>query len=142
MADPAGIERTLLAGAEKARALSRPFMGRLRQAVGLRNLAEGAATKTVKGAKASKGSSKIGFKQYRERDGLFYFKLLDERGSTLLQSIGFKSPQDAGQIIGALQQSPDDFVNSFANQLEPIDNETALAAAKVLKTLSQAAAES
>jgi len=142
IADPAGIERTLLAGAEKARALSRPFMGRLRQAVGLRNLAEGAATKTVKGAKASKSSSKIGFKQYRERDGLFYFKLLDERGSTLLQSIGFKSPQDAGQIIGALQQSPDDFVNSFANQLEPIDNETALAAAKVLKTLSQAAAES
>src|SRR5688572_1763779 len=42
MANPAQIETTLLAGAEKARVLSRPLMSRLRQAVGLRSLATGA----------------------------------------------------------------------------------------------------
>ena len=41
--DPARIETTLLAGAAKARALSQPFMGRLRHAVGLRNLGARAA---------------------------------------------------------------------------------------------------
>ncbi|MDM0046023.1 tryptophan--tRNA ligase [Variovorax dokdonensis] len=142
MADPAQIERTLLAGAEKARAQSRPFMARLRHAVGLRGLAENTGAKTNKPSKPVKSNSKAGFKQYRERDGLFYFKLQDEKGSTLLQSRGFKSPQDAGRVIGAMQQNPLDFVNSFADQLEPVDNQTALAASKVLETLSQAAAES
>ena len=42
MAHPEEIERILLAGAEKARALSGPFMSRLRHAVGLRSLAAGA----------------------------------------------------------------------------------------------------
>jgi len=142
MADPAQIERILLAGAEKARTLSRPFMGRLRHAVGLRTLAEGTGGGKAAQPSKAKSASKMGFKQYRERDGLFYFKLLDERGSTLLQSLGFKSPQDAGRVIGAMQHFPDDFVNSFADQLEPVDNQTALAAAKVLKTLSQADGES
>jgi len=135
MADPAQIEAILLAGAEKARALSRPFMSRLRQAVGLRSLATVAKVATAKGAKVTK-SSKAGFKQYRERDGLFYFKLQDEQGSTLLQSRGFPTPQEAGRIIGALQQVPEDFVNSYADYLEPIDNQQAQAAVKVLEALA------
>lgn len=135
MADPSQIEAILLAGAEKARALSRPFMSRLRQAVGLRSLATGAKAATGKGPKVTK-SSKAGFKQYRERDGMFYFKLQDEQGSTLLQSRGFKTPQEAGQIIGALQQVPGDFVNSYADYLEPIDNQQAQAAVKVLEALA------
>ncbi len=36
--DPARVERELLAGAERARALSRPLMDQLRQAVGIRTL--------------------------------------------------------------------------------------------------------
>jgi len=135
MADPSQIEAILLAGAEKARALSRPFMSRLRQAVGLRSLATVAKVATAKGAKVTK-SSKAGFKQYRERDGLFYFKLQDEQGSTLLQSRGFPTPQEAGRIIGALQQVPEDFVNSYADYLEPIDNQQAQAAVKVLEALA------
>ena len=135
MADPSQIEAILLAGAEKARALSRPFMSRLRQAVGLRSLATVAKAATAKGPKVTK-SSKAGFKQYRERDGLFYFKLQDEQGSTLLQSRGFPTPQEAGRIIGALQQVPEDFVNSYADYLEPIDNQQAQAAVKVLEALA------
>ncbi|MGR4870954.1 tryptophan--tRNA ligase [Variovorax sp. LARHSF232] len=136
MAEPAQIEATLLAGAEKAHALSQPFMSRLRQAVGLRSLATGAKP-VAKAAKSTK-STKAGFKQYRERDGLFYFKLLDEQGSTLLQSRGFQTPQEAGRVIGEMQQLPHDLVNSFADRLEPVDNEVALAASKVLEALAKA----
>lgn len=135
MADPSQIETILLAGAEKARAISRPFMSRLRHAVGLRSLASGAKAAAPKAAKAAK-SSKAGFKQYRERDGMFYFKLLDEQGSTLLQSRGFKTPQEAGLVIGGMQQTPRDFVNSYADLLEPVDNQTALSAVKVLEALA------
>ena len=140
MADPSQIETILLAGAEKARAISQPFMSRLRQAVGLRSLATGAKAATTKSTKVTK-SSKAGFKQYRERDGLFYFKLLDEQGSTLLQSRGFQTPQEAGRIIGAMQQTPHDFVNSYTDLLEPVDNQAALAAVKVLEALANPTGE-
>ncbi|RYF60587.1 MAG: tryptophan--tRNA ligase, partial [Comamonadaceae bacterium] len=73
IADPAQIERILQAGADKARVESRALMSRARQAVGLRNLASQPAS--AKAAKASK-SAGPSFKQYRERDGQFYFKLL------------------------------------------------------------------
>jgi tryptophanyl-tRNA synthetase len=143
MANPAEIESILLAGAEKARVISHPFMSRLRQAVGLRSLSTGpkpANTKDGKSKKVTK-SSKAGFKQYRERDGLFYFKLLDEEGSTLLQSRGFQTPQEAGRIIGAMQQQPHDFVNSYTDCLEPIDNQQVLAAVKVLEALADTGEE-
>ncbi|HWT21762.1 MAG TPA: tryptophan--tRNA ligase, partial [Variovorax sp.] len=101
MNDPAEIERILLIGAEKARKLSRPFMAELRHAVGLRNLASG---RDKGGARKAAKAAKPSFKQYRERDdGLFYFKLLDAHGATLLQSRGFASPQEAGRAIAALQ---------------------------------------
>ncbi|MGJ7557190.1 tryptophan--tRNA ligase [Variovorax sp. RB3P1] len=118
MNDPAEIERILLIGAEKARALSKPFMTSLRHAVGLRNLAAG---KDKAGAKAAK-VAKPSFKQYREKaDGLFYFKLLDARGETLLQSRGFASPQEAGRTIAVLQAQRGEALTALAGQLEPID---------------------
>jgi tryptophanyl-tRNA synthetase len=97
--DPAKIEAILLAGAAKARQIATPFMGRLRQAVGLRDLQAQAISKTTKPVKVAKPV----FKQYRERDGKFYFKLLDVDGRLLLQSLGFESPKEAGQTIGLLQ---------------------------------------
>ncbi|MDB5827210.1 MAG: tryptophan--tRNA ligase [Variovorax sp.] len=136
--DPAQIERILLAGAEKARQLSRPFMTRLRHAVGLRDLSslggQGAAAskKTGKGAKAGKPT----FKQYRERDGLFYFKLLDAHNGTLLQSRGFQSPQDAGRAIGALQHRPNEALATLAEQLEPVDNDAMRAVMAALEELA------
>ena len=43
------------------------------------------------------------FKQYRDADGKFYFKLVQgER--VLLQSVGFDSPRDAGQRVAAIKQ--------------------------------------
>ena len=100
--DPARIEKTLLAGAEKARAIATPFTARLRHAVGLRPLQATDSGKTAKTNKAAAPS----FKQYREQDGLFYFKLLDAHGKLLLQSSGFASPRDAGVCIKALQEAP------------------------------------
>ncbi|MFC7459978.1 tryptophan--tRNA ligase [Hydrogenophaga defluvii] len=100
--DPARIEKTLLAGAEKARAIATPFTARLRHAVGLRPLQVTDSGKTTKANKVGAPS----FKQYREQDGQFYFKLLDAHGKLLLQSSGFGSPRDAGVCIKALQEAP------------------------------------
>ncbi len=99
IADPAKVEAILLAGALKARALATPFMARLRQSVGLRDLRQGATAKAEKSAKSALPS----FKQYREADGRFYVKLVDAAGKLLLQSPGFESPKDAGQLVRNLQ---------------------------------------
>jgi tryptophanyl-tRNA synthetase len=114
MNDPAKIEAILLAGAAKARQIATPFMGRLRHAVGLRDLRvqdNGKATKIAKPAKPV-------FKQYREKDGKFYFKLVDVDGQLLLQSRGFDSPKDAGQTIGLLQTQGSAVLSSLADKLE------------------------
>ena len=100
MHDPGKIEDTLLAGAEKARKLSAPFMAKLRHAVGLRNLRTETSAKAAKATKAAMPA----FKQYRERDGKFYFKLVDAQGRLLLQSRAFDSPKDAGMAVTRLQK--------------------------------------
>lgn len=43
------------------------------------------------------------FKQYREADGLFYFKLASADGRVLLQSAGFETGRDAGRCIARLK---------------------------------------
>ena len=98
--DPGKIEAILLAGAQKARALSAPFAARLRHAVGLRDLRQTNDAKALKTAKTALPS----FKQYRETDGRFYVKLVDAQGRFLLQSVGFESPKEAGQLVRQLQQ--------------------------------------
>jgi len=97
---PEELERILKAGAEKARARAVPFMAELRHAVGLRNLAAQAGGSKGKAAKAALPS----FKQYREADGKFYFKLVNAAGKLLLQSQGFNSPKEAGQMIRWLRE--------------------------------------
>ena len=145
--DPAQIETILLDGAERARALARPFMARLREAVGLRPLGVGAAAgardaeKREKAEKVHGTAARASFKQYRERDGLFYFKLVDGRGATLLQSRGFSSPQEAGRAIGALQTGRGAALAQLASQLEPTDNVATLAAADALEALATAASD-
>ena len=99
MAHPQEVEALLHAGAAKARAVATPFMARLRQAVGLRSLAS-SATGPAKAAKVAEAS----FKQYREKDGQFYFKLVDAKGALLLQSLGFESPKQAGVAIALIKQ--------------------------------------
>jgi tryptophanyl-tRNA synthetase len=111
--NPAKIETILKAGAAKARAIATPFMGQLRHAVGLRNLTTQDSTNT----KAAKVALPV-FKQYREADGQFYFKLQGADGRLLLQSAGFASPKDAGQTIAALQTRGIDALAEFGATLQ------------------------
>ncbi|MBY4597511.1 tryptophan--tRNA ligase [bacterium BD-1] len=99
MARPDHIEAVLRAGAEKARAIATPLMLELRRAVGLRDLREQAGGKKEAKAKAALPV----FKQYREKDGRFHFKLVDAFGRELLVSPGFASPREAGQAVAALK---------------------------------------
>ncbi|RDI26123.1 tryptophanyl-tRNA synthetase [Pseudacidovorax intermedius] len=141
MAEPQRIEDTLRAGGEKARVLSRALTSRLREAVGLRNLGQlgAAAGGTTKAAKAARPS----FKQYRERDdGQFYFKLQDARGTVLLQSQGFASPQEAGRAIAQLQAEGEPALAALASRLAPLDNAARAAVVAALAVLAEAAAES
>ena len=100
IAHPERIEAILLEGARKARAVAAPFLAELRDAVGLRRMVAVAAKvdKTV-ATKAALPS----FKQYREADGKFYFKLAAADGRVLLQSVAFESGRDAGQWVARLK---------------------------------------
>lgn len=101
MAHPEKVETALQIGAQRARDLSRPFIAKLRAAVGLRSLASpDTHTQKTKATKQALPS----FKQYREADGKFYFKFMAADGRLLLQSTGFDQPKQAGQTIGQLQQ--------------------------------------
>ncbi|KGE50698.1 tryptophan--tRNA ligase [Xanthomonas axonopodis pv. vasculorum] len=103
MAEPAKIEAILRAGGARLRArYATPLLAELRDAVGLRDLSSQAATAAVQ---ASEKIALPVFKQYRESDGQFYFKLNDGAGALLLQSDGFASPRDAGQVIARLKQA-------------------------------------
>jgi len=101
MAQPEAIEATLQAGAAKARALAAPLLATLREAVGLRRFqplkAAPVDTHKHKSALAS-------FKQYRESDNLFYFKLVAADGELLLQSQGLAQGRDAGQWVARLKK--------------------------------------
>jgi len=101
MSDPAQIEAILLKGANKARQVGTPFMQSLRQAVGLRGLT--GLQNAVKVENKSVKSTLASFKQYRETDGLFYFKLVDPNANTLLQSRGFVTPKEAGAAIAKIK---------------------------------------
>ncbi|MGW8276531.1 tryptophan--tRNA ligase [Xanthomonas axonopodis] len=103
IAEPARIEAILRAGGARLRArYATPLLVELRDAVGLRDLSSQAATAAVQ---ASEKIALPVFKQYRESDGQFYFKLNDGAGALLLQSDGFASPRDAGQVIARLKQA-------------------------------------
>ena len=129
MADPTKIEAILQAGASKATALSAPFMSELRHAVGLRKLA--VPTSPASKPKAAK-TLLPSFKQYREADGQFYFKLLSPEGKLLVQSLGFTSGKEAAMAIATLQRQGAAAWPAMQNKVQPIsdislsDVETAL----------------
>ena len=100
VAEPQRIERLLRDGAQRLRErYASPFIAELRNAAGLRALDAGQRPKPV--ARQDKPALPV-FKQYREADGRFHFKLVDgER--LLLQGNGFESPREAGQLVAALK---------------------------------------
>jgi len=100
IAHPDRIEAILLEGARKARAVAAPFLAELRDAVGLRRMV--AVPAKVDKAIATRAALPS-FKQYREADGKFYFKLAAADGRVLLQSAAFDSGRDAGQWVARLK---------------------------------------
>ncbi|MEO6269047.1 MAG: tryptophan--tRNA ligase, partial [Lautropia sp.] len=105
--DPVRIEEALRVGALKARKLAAPLMISLRQAVGLRSLADIDGKKQAEVAPDDTVREELKppvFKQYRERDGKFYFKLVGPQGRVLLQSRGFESPREAGEVIASFHK--------------------------------------
>ena len=134
MADPAQIEQILRAGGERARALAVPLMKQLREAVGLRNLAQNQAPQAAKAAKSALPQ----FKQYREADGKFYFKLVSAAGQLLLQSTAFDAPKEAGQSIARLQQQGTAALAELDARLVPVEGVDAAQVSEALDQLSAA----
>ncbi|MBN8802658.1 MAG: tryptophan--tRNA ligase [Lysobacteraceae bacterium SCN 69-123] len=131
MAEPEKIEAILRRRGQQLREqFAIPLLKELRHAVGLRDLSSaGDAPKAVAAAKAALPL----FKQYREKDGRFYFKLLDGEGTLLVQSEGFDSPRDAGQLIAVLKQAEQgDALQSGLFRLEA-DVDAVLAALRQLR---------
>jgi len=102
IAKPAEIEAILRAGAQRVRErYAIAFMAQLREAVGLRDLSRVCLSAPV--SEPVLKSVPATFKQYREADGQFYFKLVQgER--VLLQSHGFAAPREVGQIIARIKR--------------------------------------
>ncbi|MDL5035534.1 tryptophan--tRNA ligase [Comamonas sp. Y6] len=131
---PAELEEILQAGAAKARKLATPFVQQLRSAVGIRNLAQAQKAK-VKAVKASLPQ----FKQYREADGQFYFKLVAADGQLLLQSQGFAAPKEAGQSIAQLQREGAAALSTLKPRLQAVDGVQDEQVIQALEQLREAA---
>ena len=137
MARPEDIEAILQAGAKKARAVAVPLMQQLRSAVGLRSLAAGTTPDALRKPAAAAKPALPSFKQYREADGQFYFKLTSSNGDLLLQSLGFAAAKDAGAAIGLLQTGADDALTGLVQKLLPL---SAAQHERALKELGELAA--
>ncbi|MGY8819023.1 MAG: tryptophan--tRNA ligase [Pseudomonadales bacterium] len=97
MQRPGDLEDILQAGAAKARKVATPFLGELRESVGLRNFrSEVASAAPVK----KKGGKAARFASFRETDGSFRFRFFAADGEELLLSRPFSDPK----AIGALSQ--------------------------------------
>ena len=82
------------------------------------------------------------FKQYREADGKFYFKLVDPQGRLLLQSMGFDAPKDAGQAIANLNKQGAAALPALAARLQSLPAVRPEEVAAALQQLADAAAAS
>jgi len=136
MAHPEKVEAMLARGAERARAQAAPFLRQLRAAVGLRPLSAAIGTPRAQDKPAAPAAL-ASFKQYREADGLFYFKLVAADGRVLLHSTGFAAPREAGQAIARLQREPDALAQ-LADRLQPLDAAAAQDASTALHALAAA----
>jgi tryptophanyl-tRNA synthetase len=128
MAHPERIEATLQEGAAKARALAAPLMARLREAVGLRRFQplKASSKETTK----SRPALPL-FKQYRESDGRFYFKLSAADGRVLLQSQGFDGGREAGEWVKRLKTE-----GAAALAAAPVERGEGVSEAEVAEALS------
>ncbi|MGH8081221.1 MAG: tryptophan--tRNA ligase [Lysobacter sp.] len=139
MSRPADIEAILLDGARRVRErYAKGLMKRLREAVGLRDLSQTASVAGAAKAEA-KAAALPAFKQYREADGQFYFKLADG-DRVLLQSRGFAAPKEIGQLIGAAKAGRLELSQLLA-AAEPVDAAQHSEVAAALAAIAQAEAD-
>ena len=101
MQEPEKVEAILREGVERIRPRARALVDRCRNAVGLRAFKPLQAKKAAVKAKKSKAS----LKQYREKDGLFYFKLVNGQGKTLLTAGGLPSGKEVGAHLQSFKAS-------------------------------------
>jgi len=99
---PAQLEEILREGARKAREVTAPLLDELHRAVGLGSFS--APVAGVGGSGQEAATRLPQFKQYREADGRFHFKLVDGEGRLLLQGDGHASPRDCGQVVARLKR--------------------------------------
>lgn len=111
IARPDDLEDILLAGAAKARRYATPFLGELREAVGLRSL----KTQVATGSAKKKASKTARFVSFRESDGSFRFRLLDADGTELALSIPFAEAKTAGITSKQLVTTPASVVAGEGN---------------------------
>lgn len=116
IANPAALERTLLAGAARARAMAAPFIARVRAACGLRSLADltiGAAESTTDRSASDKSASDKKGQQappklstFKDSEG-FRFKLSQaDNKLVLLESIAFDDAKSCGVAMASLKTAP------------------------------------
>ncbi len=130
IARPGDIEDILRDGGLRLRErYATPLLQQLRDAVGLRDLGKVIGVGTATGSVA-KAAPPV-FKQYREADGRFYFKLVDG-DRVLLQSRAFDAPRDAGQAIARLRRGELALADAPATPGEGVDLATAQAALDAL----------
>ena len=97
MADPSVIEGILIDNANRLREqYVQPKLKTLRHAVGIRPLTAASAATPDKDDAQAQAVVLPQIKQYRDKDGLFYFKL-SSGDAELIQSIGFDNPRAAGE---------------------------------------------
>jgi len=75
-------------------------------------------------------------KQYREKDGLFYFKLQVGDAEPLLQSLGFADPKACGACIGSLKADPQGWAAQQAF-LQPVPADRQPAVVEALQQLAE-----
>ncbi|HIQ41369.1 MAG TPA: tryptophan--tRNA ligase [Pseudomonas oleovorans] len=100
IARPADLEDILFAGAAKARRIATPFLGELREAVGLRSFREQVQ---AAGSEKKKAAKSARFVSFRDDDGSFRFRLLDADGEQLLLSKSFADGKSSGMVGKRLQ---------------------------------------
>lgn len=124
-------------GVAKARATAAPLLAALRDAVGLRRMVAAPVAAAPK-AKTEKAALPV-FKQYREADGRFYFKLAAADGRVLLQSSAFAGGREAGEWVKRLKTEGSAALAGAP--VVPIEGVAAEELAQALDALRAAAAE-
>ncbi len=101
MKEPQIVEDILMEGARRLQPMAKALLDEVRDAVGLRRFKPVAANQTKK---KEKKKTKPKFKQYREKDGLFYFNLQDAAGNILLTGGKLENGKDLGILIGKFKK--------------------------------------